>query len=352
MACSRLTDLLRKASSDASLVKVPLRCLRDAILLNATRAGENAREVEALFSLFDGVVALCHALQSRSAPGPYASVERAVRLRLFLCVAGESWKDRAGLRARAVRRLRAFAVQEADREREALRPKARDGDANALPTSSSSSVATSGRTTTVVTKDAASAPSRLPTSGSIGSRRAQTSQDRSAAIASSFLFRRAPANVHAAVDVSSWRATYAELAKVAPSRMLPVVSALIDDLRDAERPAAARARGALPSDAKPEPLAGLDDDEEEDRARSSASKKERRPTSASPPSSVPSTPAAVPSGWHRFDAPTPGSTDGRWSRACATGSSPRPDARTPEAGAVGRDEFDALMKRLELGTDA
>ena len=41
VACSRLTDLLRKASSDASLVKVPLRYLRDAILLNATRAGEN-----------------------------------------------------------------------------------------------------------------------------------------------------------------------------------------------------------------------------------------------------------------------------------------------------------------------
>ena len=80
VACSRLTDLLRKASSDASLVKVPLRCLRDAILLNATRAGENAREVEALFSLFEGVVALCHALQSRGAPGPYESVERAVRL--------------------------------------------------------------------------------------------------------------------------------------------------------------------------------------------------------------------------------------------------------------------------------
>ena len=42
---------------DASLVKVPLRCLRDAILLNATRAGENAREVEELFTLVDGVVA-------------------------------------------------------------------------------------------------------------------------------------------------------------------------------------------------------------------------------------------------------------------------------------------------------
>ena len=93
---------------------MPLRCLRDAILLNATRAGENAREVEELFTLVDGVVALCHALQSRGAPGPYESVERAVRLRLFLCVAGESWKDHAGLRARAVRKLRAFAVQEAD----------------------------------------------------------------------------------------------------------------------------------------------------------------------------------------------------------------------------------------------
>ena len=191
VACSRLTDLLRKASSDASLVKVPLRCLRDAILLNATRAGENAREVEALFSLFEGVVALCHALQSRGAPGPYESVERAVRLRLFLCVAGESWKDRPGLRARAVRRLRAFAVQEADHEREALRAKKKASGANAPPTSFPSLAAAPGRTTTVVTKDAASAPSRLPRSSSSTSSRG--SQDRSPAAAASFLFRRAPA---------------------------------------------------------------------------------------------------------------------------------------------------------------
>ena len=359
VACSRLTDLLRKASSDASLVKVPLRCLRDAILLNATRAGENAREVEALFSLFEGVVALCHALQSRGAPGPYESVERAVRLRLFLCVAGESWKDRPGLRARAVRRLRAFAVQEADHEREALRAKKKASGANAPPTSFPSLAAAPGRTTTVVTKDAASAPSRLPRSSSSTSSRG--SQDRSPAAAASFLFRRAPAGVHAAVDVSSWRATYAELAKVPPSKMLPVVSALADDLREAER-THRHDRFALPSDATPKILAVLDDDEEDERvdASSSSSTEKRAPTaSASPPEPrVPSTPAAVPSGWHRFDAPTPGSTDRRaFARALeahAPGSNPGPNARTPEAGEkpVGRDEFDALMKRLELATDA
>jgi hypothetical protein len=218
VACSRLTDLLRKASSDASLVKVPLRCLRDAILLNATRAGENSREVEALFSLFDGVVALCHSLQSRGAPGPYETVERAVRLRLFLCVTGESWKDHAGLRACALRKLRAFAVEETE---SFPSPPSAEAAAGGL-------AATPGRTTVVVAKDAASAPSRLPRT------RSTSSQDRSPATASSFLFRRAPANVHAAIDVSSWRAVYAELLKASPSRMMPVVSALLDTLRAIE----------------------------------------------------------------------------------------------------------------------
>ena len=215
-------------------MKVPLRCLRDAILLNATRAGENAREVEELFTLVDGVVALCHALQSRGAPGPYESVERAVRLRLFLCVAGESWKDHAGLRARAVRKLRAFAVQEADHEKEALRTSPAGASGEKKPRASasfSSPAATPGRVTTVVAKNAASAPSRLPRTSSTSK---TSSQDRSPAAASSFFSRRAPSSVHAAVDVSSWRATYAELAKVPPSRMLPVVSALLDDLREVE----------------------------------------------------------------------------------------------------------------------
>ena len=325
-------------------MKVPLRCLRDAILLNATRAGENAREVEELFTLVDGVVALCHALQSRGAPGPYESVERAVRLRLFLCVAGESWKDHAGLRARAVRKLRAFAVQEADHEKEALRTSPAGASGEKKPRASasfSSPAATPGRVTTVVAKNAASAPSRLPKTSSTSK---TSSQDRSPAAASSFFSRRAPSSVHAAVDVSSWRATYAELAKVPPSRMLPVVSALLDDLREVESARTKKKSASsfeLPAGSTPKTLLGRDECPE-------------RETSASPPAGffVPATPAAVPAGWHRFDAPTPGSSQPSQSqpqslKTHAPGSNPEASARTPDAETrVGRDEFDALMKRF------
>ena len=340
VACSRLTDLLRKASSDASLVKVPLRCLRDAILLNATRAGENSREVETLFSLFDGVVALCHSLQSRGAPGPYETVERAVRLRLFLCVAGESWKDHAGLRACALRKLRAFAVEETE---SFPSPPSAEAAAGGL-------AATPGRTTVVVAKDAASAPSRLPRT------RSTSSQDRSPATTSSFLFRRAPANVHAAIDVSSWRAVYAELAKASPSRMMPVVSALLDTLRAIESFGGTNDSNSgsriaqtktitvdrssttleLPADATPKALVGVFE------SSSSSSNTDTKKDDASV-----STPAAVPPGWHRFDAPTPGSSSSneQTSNFAANAIHERFDANK---GPIGRDEFDALMKRLRV----
>jgi hypothetical protein len=337
VACSRLTDLLRKASSDASLVKVPLRCLRDAILLNATRAGENSREVEALFSLFDGVVALCHSLQSRGAPGPYETVERAVRLRLFLCVTGESWKDHAGLRACALRKLRAFAVEETE---SFPSPPSAEAAAGGL-------AATPGRTTVVVAKDAASAPSRLPRT------RSTSSQDRSPATTSSFLFRRAPANVHAAIDVSSWRAVYAELLKASPSRMMPVVSALLDTLRAIESFGGTNDSNSgsriaqtktitidrssttleLPANATPKALVGVFEE-------SSSSNTDTKKDDASV-----STPAAVPPGWHRFDAPTPGSSS---SNEQTSNFAPNALHERFDAGPIGRDEFDALMKRLRV----
>jgi hypothetical protein len=339
VACSRLTDLVRKASSDASLVKVPLRCLRDAILLNATRAGENSREVEALFSLFDGVVALCHSLQSRGAPGPYETVERAVRLRLFLCVTGESWKDHAGLRACALRKLRAFAVEETE---SFPSPPSAEAAAGGL-------AATPGRTTVVVAKDAASAPSRLPRT------RSTSSQDRSPATTSSFLFRRAPANVHAAIDVSSWRAVYAELLKASPSRMMPVVSALLDTLRAIESFGGTNDSNSgsriaqtktitidrssttleLPAKATPKALVGVFEE-------SSSSNTDTKKDDASV-----STPAAVPPGWHRFDAPTPGSSS---SNEQTSNFAPNALHENFDAnkGPIGRDEFDALMKRLRV----
>jgi len=321
---------------------VPLRCLRDAILLNATRAGENAREVEELFTLVDGVVALCHALQSRGAPGPYESVERAVRLRLFLCVAGESWKDHPGLRARAVRKLRAFSVQEADheKEKEALRtsPAGASGEKKPAPRASaglsfSSPAATPGRVTTVVAKDAASAPSRLPRTSSTSK---TSSKDRSPAAAASFFSRRAPSSVHAAVDVSSWRAVYAELAKVPPSRMMPVVSALLDDLREVESARTNRVGASsfeLPAGSTPKTLLRHDEGPETSETSASPSRV------ASDEPGVPATPAAVPAGWHRFDAPTPGSS-GRQSHPQSL------ETHVPGSNPE-RDEFDALMKRFE-----
>ena len=320
---------------------MPLRCLRDAILLNATRAGENAREVEELFTLVDGVVALCHALQSRGAPGPYESVERAVRLRLFLCVAGESWKDHAGLRARAVRKLRAFSVQEADheQEKEALRTSPAGASGEKKPAlarasaSISSPAATPGRVTTVVAKDAASAPSRLPRTSSTSK---TSSKDRSPAAAASFFSRRAPSSVHAAVDVSSWRAVYAELAKVPPSRMLPVVSALLDDLREVESARTNRVGASsfeLPAGSTPKTLLRHDEGPETSETSASPSRV------ASDEPGVPATPAAVPAGWHRFDAPTPGSS-GRQSHPQSL------ETHVPGSNPE-RDEFDALMKRFE-----
>jgi len=315
---------------------VPLRCLRDAILLNATRAGENAREVEELFTLVDGVVALCHALQSRGAPGPYESVERAVRLRLFLCVAGESWKDHPGLRARAVRKLRAFAVQEADHEALRTSPAGASGEKKPAPRASasfSSPAATPGRVTTVVAKDAASAPSRLPRTSSTSK---TSSKDRSPAAAASFFSRRAPSSVHAAVDVSSWRAVYAELAKVPPSRMLPVVSALLDDLREVESASSLQTKAAssfeLPAGSTPKTLLRHDEGPETSETSASPSRV------ASDEPGVPATPAAVPAGWHRFDAPTPGSS-GRQSHPQSL------ETHVPGSNPE-RDEFDALMKRF------
>ena len=321
---------------------MPLRCLRDAILLNATRAGENAREVEELFTLVDGVVALCHALQSRGAPGPYESVERAVRLRLFLCVAGESWKDHPGLRARAVRKLRAFSVQEADheKEKEALRTSPAGASGEKKPAlahasaSFSSPAATPGRVTTVVAKDAASAPSRLPRTSSTSK---TSSKDRSPAAAASFFSRRAPSSVHAAVDVSSWRAVYAELAKVPPSRMMPVVSALLDDLREVESARTNRVGASsfeLPAGSTPKTLLRHDEGPETSETSASPSRV------ASDEPGVPATPAAVPAGWHRFDAPTPGSS-GRQSHPQSL------ETHVPGSNPE-RDEFDALMKRFAI----
>ena len=135
VASTRLVDLLRKTSHDPTLLKVPLRVLRDEILTRydagrarvrtsaaSTTAGRAADEdndappppddVAALFALFDGAHRVCVTLASRLTTGPYETVDRALRLRLFLCVCGETWRDRPRLRAEALRLCHAFAREE------------------------------------------------------------------------------------------------------------------------------------------------------------------------------------------------------------------------------------------------
>jgi len=101
-ASTRLVDLLRKASHDPELLKVPPRVLRDEILtrydasprgrVRTGAASSSARpaddddapppdDVAALFALFDGAHRVCVTLASRLTAGPYETVDRALRLR-------------------------------------------------------------------------------------------------------------------------------------------------------------------------------------------------------------------------------------------------------------------------------
>ena len=133
VASTRLVDLLRKTSHDPVLLKVPPRVLRDEILTRydagrgrvRTGAASTSRastdddddapppdDVAALFALFDGAHRVCVTLASRLTAGPYETVDRALRLRLFLCVCGETWRDRPRLRAEALRLCHAFAREE------------------------------------------------------------------------------------------------------------------------------------------------------------------------------------------------------------------------------------------------
>ena len=308
MASGRLTDLLRKASTDSGLLKVPLRSLRDAILVNATTNGASSEEVRLLFSLFDGVHEQCASLQSQGSSGPYETVERALRLRLFLCVSGDTWKDEPGLRAMALRRLRRFAVEERRNEGETKSEAADKTTKSSTPSiggpgssgSSGSSPFSPGRVSVVTTKNTASAPSRLP----IGKvREANGYADKAQASGtslSSSLFKRAPSAVHSAVDVSSWVGVYGELSKVQTSRMLPVMSCLLDDLHDAERFV------PIPG-AKLVPLshARLSAETQEKDTKTQTETRVSFSVNSQPPSSpAVTTPTQnFIEGWHRFDAP-------------------------------------------------
>ena len=199
-AADTLVDLLRKCSDDPVLLKVPLRVLRDEILrrydehrrrrerdrASSSSSSEDEpslpRDVESLFALFDGVHRTCVTLASRLTAGPYETIDRALRLRLFLCVCGETWRDAPALRASALRRCHAFAREEDAHE-------------------------ASRKTTTMTT-------------GWLGS------------IAS----RAVPAFVsHDAVDVSSWRRVIGQIFARCPARLMsPTVECLLESLRRKE----------------------------------------------------------------------------------------------------------------------
>ena len=308
-ASERLTDLLRKTSVDRDLLKVPLRCVRDRALVVSDP------EADALLSLLEGVHHICTRMQSRGAPGPYHTVERALRLRLFLCVAGESWAERPALRAKALERLWRFAREEAAAEKE------EEEDATDHPRTSPA------RTTSVTSKPAASAPVLLPATRATNpsdraaspARRTISRSSASSALAS--VLRRAPAAMHGMVDVSSWRATLSELAKVPASKMLPVTFHLLGEVHEAR----ARVTFALHPDAVPVPVASASREAASASASAStttttaaataiaaASASTASDGSASAPIVTPTRRGTnadasalddLPDGWHRFDAP-------------------------------------------------
>jgi hypothetical protein len=299
-------DLLRKTSVDRDLLKVPLRCVRDRALVVSDP------EADALLALLEGVHHNCTRMQSRGAPGPYHTVERALRLRLFLCVAGESWAERPALRAKALERLWRFAREEAAAEKE------EEEDAGDHPRTSPA------RTTSVTSKPAASAPVLLPATRATNpsdraaspARRTISRSSSSSALAP--VFRRAPAAMHGMVDVSSWRATLGELAKVPASKMLPVTFHLLGEVHEAR----ARVTFALHPDAVPVPVASASREASSTAATptaiaaAAASTASDGPTSALSIVTAPATPTRrgtnadandyaddLPDGWHRFDAP-------------------------------------------------
>ena len=210
------------------LLKVPLRVLRDEILrrydehrhrrdrARAPSLDESALpgDVESLFALFDGVHRVCVTLASRLTAGPYEVIDRALRLRLFLCVCGETWRDAPALRACALRRCHAFAREEDAHEasRATTTKAAAAGGANGFSSHSATAVSSSRRSSA-----SASSSSSSSSSGWLGS------------IAS----RAVPAFVsHDAVDVSSWRRVIGQIFARCPARLMsPTVECLLESLR-------------------------------------------------------------------------------------------------------------------------
>jgi hypothetical protein len=211
--------------------------------------------VDALFALFDGVHAHCVAMQSPGARGPYDAVEKALRLRLFLCVAGDTWAKRPTLAAKAAKRVFAFARAEEDLEDDAAKKSAAASASGSVADSAAprdrtgpdrppgfflartqSAPSRSGSYTSVTSKAAASSPVRHGPAGSAPPEKDPAAARRPAPSRSVFR-RAAPSFAHSMVDVSSWRAVARELDKVRPGRMAAVAGRLCAEIERLERAA-------------------------------------------------------------------------------------------------------------------
>jgi hypothetical protein len=193
---------------------------------------DDATAVEALFALFAGAHDLCVRLagppSSRGANNPHERVERALRLRLFLCVAGETWGSAPALRARALRLTYRFAKEEeVDAARQArATPKGASLGSRGLVFGGGGGGGVGGDGSTTTKPALASSPVTPPS--------ATTDKKKADKGVPSAWLRRAPSSVHGAVDVSSWRAVAGELTKCSGAKLVPVVFALLDEQHEEE----------------------------------------------------------------------------------------------------------------------
>jgi len=255
-AADAFVDLLRKCAPDAVLLKVPLRVVRDEILRrydehrtrrdrdrDATQPASSSSssslpgDVESLFALFDGVHRVCVTLASRLTAGPYETIDRALRLRLFLCVCGETWRDAPALRAAALRRCHAFAREE----------DAHEEDAQTTTTTTTRAARSAGFSRAKAAPAASS--SRRTSASSASSSSSSFSSTSSSGWLGSIASRAVPAFVsHDAVDVSSWRRVIGQVFARCPAKLMsPTVECLLESLRLREDSAAANANGPIAS---------------------------------------------------------------------------------------------------------
>lgn len=306
------------------------------------------------------------------------------RLRLYLCVAGDTWADRPTLRAKALKHIFRFFKEEAQEE---STPEAAQGDAEQV----------TGRGIPGARNVARGASfGSIPISyffGNLGGGGVKdtgggvAASGRSENVCSSVMptkssWLRMPSKVHSMVNVSSWQAVVGELVKVSSAKMVPVVIQLLDDLHAVETSRVfAVSPGAVPTPVTTPPL-GRDEvppsfiDLRPDNERYDASITDRaedhevrhsREAGNDELLVVDATLAAsstkTPDGWESFEAPLSNGSNGTGIGIVSTSSganlhsgryplpnpfsqeSPMSSAAAPEPNMT-QSEFEELMKHL------